>query len=168
MISRNILTDILFVVILSALQVFILNRIVILDKYSPVFYIVFVLFFPFNRDKFQFLGMSFLLGLIIDVFFGTWGINSFATVFIAFIRTQIFRASSDSISDIFSFEDLQWVQFLGFIFLNILIHQFIVQTLEFFKWSRMLELLLDILVTSIYSFLFIFFYVLTFKIKQKV
>lgn len=168
MVSRNIITDILFLVILVILQIFLLNRITILDKYSPILYPVFVMFYPFNRDKFQFLGLSFLLGLGIDMFMGTWGINSFATVFIAFIRTLIFRTSSESSSDFFSFENLEWIQFLGFIFTNILIHQFLVQTIEYFKLSRILEVFLDILITSVFSFVFILFYVLIFKIKQKV
>lgn len=168
MVSRNIITDILFLVILVILQIFLLNRITILDKYSPILYSVFVMFYPFNRDKFQFLGLSFLLGLGIDMFMGTWGINSFATVFIAFIRTLIFRTSSESSSDFFSFENLEWIQFLGFIFTNILIHQFLVQTIEYFKLSRILEVFLDILITSVFSFVFILFYVLIFKIKQKV
>lgn len=168
MVSRNIITDILFIVILVVLQIFLLNRITILDKYSPILYPVFVMFYPFNRDKFQFLGLSFLLGLGIDMFMGTWGINSFATVFIAFIRTLIFRTSSESSSDFFSFENLEWIQFLGFIFTNILIHQFLVQSIEYFKLSRILEVFLDILITSAFSFVFILFYVLIFKIKQKV
>ena len=93
MISRNIVTDILFIAMLVVLQVFIFNRIVIMDKYVPVLYLIFVMFYPFNRDRFQFLGLSFVLGLCIDMFAGTWGINAFATVFIAFIRIQIFNTS---------------------------------------------------------------------------
>lgn len=168
MISRNILTDILFVVILIVLQTFVLNRIIVLDKYSPVFYPVFILFYPFNRDKLQFLGISFLLGLGIDAFLGTWGINSFATVLIAYIRTLIFRTSSESNSEIFSFESLEWGQFLFFIFTNIFIHQFLVQSIEFFKLSRILELFINIGVTTTFSFIFVLFYVLIFKIKQKI
>lgn len=168
MISRNILTDILFIAILVVLQVFILNRIVVMDKYVPVLYPVFVMFYPFNRNQFQFLGLSFLLGLAIDIFAGTWGINSFATVFIAFIRTLIFRSSTDSNSSFFSFESLRWTQFLGLVFTNILVHQLWVQSIEYFKINRLLEIMLNVLLTSALSFIFVLFYVLTFKIKQKV
>lgn len=168
MISRNIVTDILFIAILVVLQVFIFNRIVVMDKYVPILYLVFVMFYPFNRDRFQFLGLSFLLGVSIDMFAGTWGINAFATVFIAFIRIQIFKTSSASDSDFFSFETLQWMQFLGFIFMNVLVHQLLVQMIEYFKFSRLLEIMIDALMTSILSFVFIVFYVLIFKIKQKV
>lgn len=168
MISRNVLTDALFIVILVVLQVFLLNRIVIFDKYTPVLFPIFIMFYPFNRDKFLFFGMSFFLGLGIDMFMGTWGINSFATVFIAFIRTLIFRTSSESSSDFFSFEALQWSQFLFFVFANLLVHQILVQGIEFFKLSRLLELSLNILATTIFSFVFVLFYVFIFKIKQKV
>ena len=165
MISRNIITDILFIVILVVLQIFLLNRIVLFGKYSPVVFPVYVMFYPFYRNKFQFLGMSFLLGLGIDMFLGTWGINAFATTFIAFIRTLLFRTSTESVLDVFS---LQWHQFLGFIFLNLLIHQFLAQSIEYFKFSRILDMLLNVLITTAISFVFILFYVLMFKIKQKV
>ena len=104
MISRNILTDVLFIVILVILQVFLLNRILIMGKYPPILYPIYVMFYPFYRDKYQFLGTSFLLGLVMDMFLGTWGINAFATTLMAFVRTVIFRSSSDSTSDFFSFE----------------------------------------------------------------
>ena len=63
-----------------------------------------------------------------DMFLGTWGINAFATTLMAFTRTVIFRSSSDSTSDFFSFESLQWTQFLGFILTNLFLHQFLVQS----------------------------------------
>ena len=168
MISRNILTDILFIVILVILQVFLLNRILIMGKYPPIVYPIYVMFYPFYRDKFQFLGTSFLLGLGMDVFLGTWGINAFATTLIAFTRTVIFRSSSDSTSDFFSFESLQWAQFLGFILTNLFLHQFLVQFIEYFKLSRALDVLINISITTVYSFVFVLFYVLIFKIKQRV
>ena len=166
MISRNIITDILFIVILVVSQIFLLNRIILFGKYSPVIFPVYVMFYPFYRNKFQFLGASFLLGL--GMFLGTWGINAFATTFIAFIRTLLFRTSTESELDVFSFQSLQWHQFLGFIFLNLLIHQFLAQSIEYFKFSRILDMLLNVLITTAISFVFILFYVLMFKIKQKV
>ena len=60
------------------------------------------------------------------------------------------------------------MQFLGFIFMNVLVHQLLVQMIEYFKFSRLLEIMIDALMTSILSFVFIVFYVLIFKIKQKV
>jgi hypothetical protein len=168
MISRTLVTDILMIVLLIALQIFVLNRITLFGKYTPVLYPVFVMFYPFFRNKFQFLALSFLLGLGIDSFLYTWGINDFATVIIAYFRTLIFRTSTDTSTDFFSFQSLQWSQYLFFIFSSIFLHQFLVQSIEFFKLSRSFEILMNILATSAISFIFILLYALAFKIKQKV
>jgi hypothetical protein len=169
MITKSLFTDILLIALLIALQIFVLNRIVILGKYTPVLYPIFVMFYPFFRNKFWFLALSFLLGLGIDAFLGTWGINAFATCTIAYFRTMIFRSSTDTSTDFFSFDSLLWTQFLGYIFTSIWIHQFFVQYLEFFKFNfKILEILLNITVTSLISFIFILIYAISFRIKQKV
>lgn len=166
--SRSIFTDIILMICLTVIQVFLLNRFSIFEKYIPVLYPVFVLFYPFFRNKFIFLFLSFILGLSIDIALGTWGINAFATVTIAYFRTLIFRTSTETSTDFFSFLTLNWSQFLFFIFVSIFIHQLLVQYLEFFKLTRLLEVFINVVVTSIISFVFIFVYALVFRIKQKV
>ena len=168
MISRNIFTDILLVAILVALQIFLFNRIDIAGKFTPIIYIVFVLFYPFYRNKYIFLTASFLLGISIDAFLGTWGINAFATTLIAYFRTVIFKTSTEISTDIFSFHNLQWSQFLFYIFSSIFVHQFLVQSIEFFKFSRFFEVIFNILMTSVISIIFVLIYTLAFKIKEKV
>ncbi len=166
--SRTFFTDLLMIVLLIALQIFVLNRITLFGKYTPVLYPVFVMFYPFFRNKYQFLALSFLLGLGIDSFLYTWGINAFATTTIAYFRTLIFRTSTDTSTDFFSFQSLQWSQYLFFIFSSIFLHQIFVQFLEFFKLSRLFDIFLNVLATSAISFIFILLYALAFKIKQKV
>lgn len=168
MISRTLLTDFLLIAFLVALQVFVLNRITVSGEYTPVLYPVFVMFYPFFRNRYQFLGLSFLLGLSIDAFLGTWGINAFATTAIAYFRTLIFRTSTDTTTDFFSFSSLQWPQFLLFILTSIFFHQLLVQFIEFFKLSRIFDILLNVLISSIISFIFIVLYALIFKIKQRI
>lgn len=168
MISKTLYSDIIQIVVLVALQIFVLNRVTLFGRYTPVMYPMFVMFWPFFRNRYQFLLLSFLLGLSIDAFLGTWGINAFATTALAYFRTLIFRTSTDTESDFFSFQSLLWPQFLFFIFSSIFLHQFLVQFMEFFKLSRVLEILLNILITSTISFFCILLYALAFKIKQKV
>ncbi|MGX9986388.1 rod shape-determining protein MreD [Soonwooa purpurea] len=168
MVSRNVFSDIALIAILVAVQVFILNRITLFGKYIPVLYPVFVLFYPFFRNNFHFLALSFLLGLSIDAFLGTWGINALATTTIAYFRMIIFRTSTDTSTDFFSFQSLQWLQFVVFILTSIFIHQLIVQYVEFFKFDRFFEILLNVVFTSLISFVFIIAYALAFKIKQKI
>lgn len=168
MISRSVVTDLLVIAFLVALQIFVLNRITVFGKYTPVLYPVFVMFYPFFRNRYVFLFMSFLLGLGIDAFLGTWGINAFATTIIAYFRTLIFRTSTDTFTDFFSFQSLQWTQFLFFILVSAFLHQLVVQYVEFFKLSRFFEIFFNILATSLISFVFILIYAFAFKIKQKV
>ena len=168
MISRTLFTDILQMMFLVALQIFVLNRIRLFGEYTPVLYPVFVMFYPFFRNRFQFLILSFLIGLAVDAFLGTWGINAFATTAVAYFRTLIFRSSTDTTTDFFSFESLQWPQFLLFILSSIFFHQLLVQYIEFFKFSRFFEIFLNVVISSLISFVFIVFYALIFKIKQKV
>ncbi|WP_312074897.1 rod shape-determining protein MreD [Chryseobacterium sp.] len=168
MISRTIFTDLLIMAFLVALQIFVLNRITLFGIYTPVIYPVFVMFYPFFRNKFQFLALSFLIGFTIDIFLHSGGNNAFATTLIAYFRTLIFRTSTDTSTDFFSFQSLQLSQFLLFLFSSIFLHQLFVQYIEFFKFTRIFEILLNVLVTSIISFIFIIIYALIFKIKQKV
>lgn len=168
MVSRNIFSDLLLIALLTAIQIFVLNRIALFGQYIPVLYPVFVMFYPFFRNQFQFLALSFILGLCVDAFLGTWGINAFATTVIAYFRTLIFRTSTDTTTDFFSFQSIQWTQFLFFILTSIFIHQFLVQYVEFFKFNRVFDILLNVVITSLISFVFILAYTLAFKIKQKV
>ncbi|KQS89883.1 MULTISPECIES: hypothetical protein [Chryseobacterium] len=168
MISRTIFTDLLIMAFLVALQIFVLNKITLFGIYIPVIYPAFVMFYPFFRNKFQFLALSFLLGFIIDTFLHSGGNNAFATTLIAYFRTLIFRTSTDTSTDFFSFQSLQWSQFLLFLFSSIFLHQLFVQYIEFFKFTRIFEILLNISITSLISFIFIIIYALIFKIKQKV
>lgn len=168
MISRTIYTDFILIAFLLALQIFVLNRIRLFGEYTPVLYPVFVMFYPFFRNKFHFLFLSFLIGLGIDAFLGTWGINAFATVCLAYFRLLIFRTSTDTSTDFFSFSSLQWMQFLIFILASIFFHQLLVQFLEYFKFSRIFQILLNVIISSGISFIFIVLYAYIFKIKQKV
>lgn len=168
MISRTLFTDILLIIFLVALQMFVLNRIRLFGEYTPVLYPVFVMFYPFFRNNYQFLVLSFITGLSVDAFLGTWGINAFATTAIAYFRTLIFRQSTDTTTDFFSFSSLQWPQFLLFMLSSIFFHQLLVQYIEFFKFSRIFEILLNVVISSLISFVFIVIYALIFKIKQKV
>lgn len=170
MISRSIFTDILWVVFFIALQIFVLNRLDgVFGGSIPVVYPFFILFYPFYRNISQFLIMSFIIGLGIDAFMGIWGTNAFACVVLAYFRTLLFRTSTDTenSSEFFSFQNIQWAQFLFFILSGIFLHQWIVQMMEFFKWSRLLGIILNVSITTVISFVFITLLALVFKIKQK-
>lgn len=168
MVSRGIISDVVMILVLVLLQVFLFNEVRLMGRYIPVVYTVFIFFSPFYRNQFVFLLMCFLLGLGVDSFLGTWGINAFACTSLGFFRGRIFRTSMDTSSETFSFDNMSMSSFLFYIFFSIVLHQLLVQGLEFFKWDRLPELLFSVLLTSVFSFAFVALYVFAFNIKQKI
>jgi len=73
-------------VVLILVQLLVFNNIEFSGYINPYIYVLFVLLLPFDVPKALLLISSFLLGLVIDLFMGTPGVHSTATVFMAFSR----------------------------------------------------------------------------------
>ena len=72
--------------VLVLIQVLVLNNIQISGFINPYIYILFILLLPFNIQGYLLLGLSFLIGITIDIFGNTPGIHAGATVLLGFIR----------------------------------------------------------------------------------
>ena len=88
--NRVIYVTFLFLSLLF-LQVFVFNNILFLGYINPYLYIAFVIFYPLKKERYLFLFLSFLLGLAIDFFSDSGGINAFSLLFIAYIRLFLVR-----------------------------------------------------------------------------
>lgn len=75
--------------LLIILQVMLLNRIALFGVATPVLYIYFLLKLPVGRNRFYVIISGFLMGLIIDVFLNTPGMNAAATTIVAAFRRPI-------------------------------------------------------------------------------
>ncbi len=82
----DILRDIFMFAVLVLLQVLILNRISLFDLSIPVLYIYFIIKLPIGRSEFYVILSAFLLGMIIDIFLNTPGVNAAATTIVATVR----------------------------------------------------------------------------------
>ncbi len=76
-------------IILILVQVLLLNNIEFSGIINPYLYVLFILILPFNTPKWLLLVLASLLGLSIDLFMNTPGINMAATVFMAYLRPRI-------------------------------------------------------------------------------
>jgi rod shape-determining protein MreD len=81
-ITRNILTAILLIIV----QTIIFNNINLLGYLNPFVYIIFVAYYPIKNDRLFFIFISFIIGLLIDVFSDTIGLHAAAAVTIAYLR----------------------------------------------------------------------------------
>ena len=77
--------------LLAALQVLFLNRIVLFGYVTPLFYIWMIARFDSSMSRSSVLLWAFFLGLLIDVFSGTPGLNAASATFLAMFQPGIVK-----------------------------------------------------------------------------
>ena len=86
MTSRTVFFNFVRFFFLLFFQVLVLNHINLGGFINPYFYIYFILLMPFDSPRWMLLLSSFLLGVSIDIFTNTIGLNASACVLMAFLR----------------------------------------------------------------------------------
>ena len=150
---ENINTIILFVG-LVLLQIVVLNNINFLGYINPFLYIFFIFLYPLKKIDINLIFLSFFLGLSIDFFLNTGGINAAATLFIAFIRIPVLKlviGKREIDYSTTSIDKLTFSKKYTFILVLTIIHHFMVFGLEYFKWSRFDIILLKTVLTTIFT-----------------
>lgn len=151
------------------LQVFILNHVNIFGHINPMVYIAWVFLYPVRKTRGLFLILSFLLGISIDFFSDSGGVNAFAITFIAYFRLPILMAvlrKSDLDYAQFNLKTLTFNKIILFISILTIIHHFIIFSLEYFSFSQFLNIISGTILTSIFTIL-ISFLGITFFTKKK-
>jgi rod shape-determining protein MreD len=150
-------------------QVLVFNHINLFGFINPIVYIVWVFLFPFRKNLYLVLVLSFLLGLSVDFFSDSGGINAAATLFIAFIRLPILRiVLNKSDFDYLSF-NLRMVSLNKlFVFITILtfIHHSIVFSLSYFSFQNFTSIISNIFLTSVFSIILIILGIILFTKKK--
>ena len=88
-ITRNILTALLLIIA----QTIIFNNINLFGYLNPFIYIIFIIYYPIKNDRIFFIFISFIIGLLIDIFSDTLGLHAAASVTIAYLRPFILKIS---------------------------------------------------------------------------
>jgi len=139
---------------LALLQVLVLNHIDLFGYLNPMVYIMWVLLFPIRKNKSALLIFSFLLGLSIDIFSDSGGINAAAAVFIAYVRLPVLKAvlrKTDFDFVLFNIRSIAFSKSLLFIGILIGIHHFIVFSLEYFSFRNLITIFTTTIFTSIFT-----------------
>ena len=146
-------------VVLVLVQVLILNNIQISGLINPYIYILFVLLLPFNIQGYFLLGLSFLIGITVDIFGNTPGIHAGATVLLGFIRPGL--ASLISSRELIekgttpNMTQLGFASFIKYTVISVLIHHLVLFFAETFSFGDILETLLRWILSSLFSILII-------------
>jgi rod shape-determining protein MreD len=158
MINRILRFGLIFILLLL-LQVLLFNNIQFSGYVNPYVYIMFILLLPFEIPAWLLLIISFFTGLIIDLFSGTPGMHTSATVLAGFVRPFILRIISprdgyepgaDPSMLIYGF---RW--FLIYTSIIVIIHHTALFYLEVFRFTDFFRTLLRVLLSSLFSITFI-------------
>ena len=152
------LLDFVRFVLLVLLQVLLLNRISIFGVATPVIYVYFLLKQPVGRNPFYLLISGFLLGLSIDIFLNTPGMNAAATTIIAAFRKQIMNlffekaeANEGMVHGVFN----AFGPFLRFTIFTVTVHLTLLFFIESFTVFNLGNTLLRIATSTLVSILLI-------------
>ena len=156
--NNNILQNILLFIILLLLQVIILNKVLFLGYINPFLYLLFVIVYPYRKDRGVLLFLSFLLGLLIDFFLNSGGINAAATLFVGYIRLPLLKwvlGKSEIDFQVFNITKQPFFKVLSFVSILVFLHSFIIFSLEYFKFNHLTTIVSRTLLTSIFTIILI-------------
>jgi rod shape-determining protein MreD len=117
-------------------------------------YINYILLMPIQTDRVVMLLAAFLLGLLVDMFYDTLGIHSFACVFVAYFRP--FLISFLSKEDLFaiSIKETGLAWFVRYAGVLLFVHHFLLFFLQQFNFRMFFETLLKVSASTLLTLLF--------------
>lgn len=154
--NNSILSNSVRFIGLVLLQVLVLNHVNLFGYLNPMVYITWLFLFPIKKNKSFFLIASFFLGLTIDFFSDSGGINAAATLFIAFIRLPILKVvlrRSDFDFVLFNLRAISIDKIFLYVATLTITHHFIVFSLEYFSFNAFITIISNTFYTSIFTIL---------------
>ncbi len=159
MTSRTVLFNVLRFFSLILFQVLVLNYVNLGGYVNPYFYIYFILLLPFNVSNWLLLLSSFFLGIGIDLFTNTIGLNAAACVMMAFFRPLVIKAISSGPESLIGEtpslhnQGLKW--FLYYAIILIMIHHFTLFYLEIFRINEFFLTLIRVVFSALFTLLLV-------------
>ena len=134
-------------ILLVLVQVLVFNRLNFFGFINPMVYILFLYWYPIKENRAAFIGLSFLLGLSIDLFSDTMALHSAATITIAYLRPAIMRFVFGINYEFQSFKlsNTTRAQQFTFLALLILVHHLVYFSLEIFSIANLLLIVKKVL-----------------------
>jgi hypothetical protein len=138
-----------------AIQLLILNNVHLVGFVVPVVYSYFIMKLPFGTKRLVVLFLSFITGMTVDLFVGTYGIHAAATTLIGFFRRRFLKICFGEIEDnpenTPSIKEKGFYPFLGFTAVLAGIHIVAFFFLENFGYGYSLLLLWRTLASIVFS-----------------
>ncbi len=140
-------------ILLLAVQVVIFNNFNFLGYINPFPYILFIILYPVNGNKYALLLSSFYLGITMDLFCNSGGVHAAACLLLAFVRPSVFKFSFG-----LSYEyqtvrlnDTLTPERFSFILLAVTIHHLTLFVLEVFTFEYLWDIVLRTIISTIFT-----------------
>jgi hypothetical protein len=166
---KNILRFALFILF----QVFILNEVPPLHQFIiPYIYFLYILWLPFNTNRFVLLLISFAFGLTLDYFTGSAGLHAAPCVLIAYLRPFLLNLliPQDTTEHSYlepSIKSMGWAPYSLYVTLLTFIHHFLLVLIEWLQFGNFVYFLGKVAATTAVSLLLIFITEMLFFRKAK-
>lgn len=149
---NTLIKNILTFIGLFLLQILVFSNIRLGSYLHPIIYVIFILVLPFKTPKWRLLLDGFLMGIAIDIFNGTPGLNAAATVLIAYLRPYIIglmtRKSEVEEKEAPTVGVMGFYWFLVYSLILLLIHNFTLFMLEAFSFKLLGTVSLEVLIST--------------------
>ena len=162
-------THIIRLISLLLVQVIICNHINFLGYINPYIYIVFIFLFPIRDNRLVLLLISFLLGMLVDLFSDSGGVNAAAALCLAYTRPIILKSSFGMLYEHQSikFSSTELGSLITYITIGTLLHHLILFSLEIFNVSNILLILKKTLFSSIFTIILSVLIIILFSRNRK-
>lgn len=149
---EKILNRIVWFIGLLLVQILLFNKIYLFGLATPFIYVYFILVLDKEVDRNALMLQAFALGLMVDVFCNTPGVNAGASVLLAFTRARLLRMFMPR-EEYENFEPGTRIMgvwpFLRYAFVAVLLHHSALFMLEAFSLAHIGHLLLRVLCSTL-------------------
>ena len=152
---RIITSNLIRFVLLVFIQVFLLKNIGYYNLSVPFLYILFILLLPFETPNWLLFLLSFIIGLTVDTFYNTPGINAAACTVLSLIRVIFITLTVQRLS--FEIEPEPKLGIMGFrwfffyAFILTLVHHSTLFLIEDFSFKDLNYTLIRIILSSLFT-----------------
>lgn len=154
--SKTILQFAMLFIVLLLAQAIICNHVILFNVAMPIVFIYFIIRLPITLSTNRVLTLAFLLGLGVDVFSDTQGMNALACTLLAALRHPIFRLYFPREDDLTnpepSIRSLGPGIYVKYLFTMVLVYCILLFAIEAFTFFNPLQLSLRILSSTVLTF----------------
>lgn len=163
--NSALLMNIARFILLLFVQIAVFNKMDFLGYINPYPYILFILLYPVNGNKYGLLFSSFLLGIIMDMFCNSGGVHAASAISLAALRPTFFKFSFGVSYEYqtIKINDKITPERFSFIAISVVSHHFILFLLETFRLSFFLDVLLRTLLSTIFTIIICILLIYLFK-----